>query len=44
MRYIDFCGEKISTLGLGMMRLPCTDEKSLEIDEVQFEKMIDQLF
>ena len=41
MRYIDFCGEKISTLGLGMMRLPCTDEKSLEIDEVQFEKMID---
>lgn len=40
MRYADFCGEKVSTLGLGMMRLPCTDEKSLVIDEVQLEKMI----
>lgn len=37
----EVCNEKISSLGLGMMRLPCTDEKKLCIDEAAVEKMID---
>ena len=41
MRYSEFCGEQLSSLGLGMMRLPCTDDKSLCVDEAQVKKMID---
>ena len=41
MLYNDVCGERLSALGLGMMRLPCTDEKMLVIDEAKTCEMID---
>ncbi len=39
MIYCDFKGKKISMLGLGLMRLPMTDEKTL--NEAEFTKMLD---
>lgn len=41
MLYNDVCGERLSALGFGMMRLPCTDEKKIVIDEEQTCRMID---
>ena len=41
MKYIDFKGKKISSLGFGTMRLP-TLEKDSEIDYAEAERMIDR--
>jgi len=35
----ELCGEKVSLLGFGAMRLPCLEDKS--VDEVQVQKMTD---
>lgn len=39
MIYNDFCGEKISRLGFGLMRLPLKEDKS--IDQEQVQAMVD---
>ncbi|MCR4676789.1 MAG: aldo/keto reductase [Sphaerochaetaceae bacterium] len=39
MYYNEFKGEKISALGLGCMRLPCREDKSIDTEELQ--KMVD---
>lgn len=39
MIYSEMCGEKVSSLGFGAMRLPMREDKSL--DDVQINKMID---
>lgn len=39
MIYSELCGEKVSLLGFGAMRLPCKDDKS--VDEAQVQKMTD---
>ena len=41
MQYNEFNGEKLSTLGLGLMRLPCVDGKYENIDEAKTAEMID---
>ena len=41
MQYKEFKGEKLSALGLGLMRLPCIDGKYENIDEELTGKMID---
>lgn len=41
MIYRDFCGKKLSALGMGCMRLPVTDEKNSSIDKSATRKMID---
>lgn len=40
MQYRDFCGEKVSLLGLGCMRFPTIRETG-EIDEAETERLID---
>ena len=40
MIYRDFKGQKISGLGMGMMRLPVIDGDDSKVDEKQAEKMI----
>ena len=40
MLYNDFCGEKNSALGLGLMRLPVIDGKESQIDVQKAEEMI----
>jgi len=39
MRYNDMCGEKVSNLGFGTMRLPLNEDKS--IDQAQVQEMTD---
>ena len=39
MMYNEACGEKISRLGFGLMRLPQNEDKT--IDEITFQKMVD---
>ncbi len=39
MIYRDFCGHKLSMLGFGTMRLPCSADG--EIDQAAFEEMMD---
>lgn len=41
MIYRDFCGKKLSALGMGCMRLPVTDEKNSSIDKSATREMID---
>lgn len=41
MIYRDFCGKKLSALGMGCMRLPITDEKNSSIDKSATREMID---
>ena len=41
MIYRDFCGKKLSALGMGCMRLPVTDEKNSSIDKAATREMID---
>jgi len=41
MIYRDFCGKKLSALGMGCMRLPVTDEKNSSIDKSAPREMID---
>ena len=39
MYYNNVCGEKLSGLGFGAMRLPCNEDSSINVEET--EKMID---
>ena len=39
MLYNEACGENLSRLGFGCMRLPLNEDKS--IDTVEFQKMVD---
>ena len=39
MQYSEACGEKLSRLGFGCMRLPLTEEKA--IDEAELQRMVD---
>ena len=39
MKYIDFCNEKISRLGFGLMRLPVKDNDQSKIDYEKTEEM-----
>ena len=41
MIYRDFCGKKLSALGMGCMRLPVTDDKNSSIDKSATREMID---
>ena len=41
MIYRDFCGKKLSALGMGCMRLPVTDEKNSSINKSATREMID---
>lgn len=41
MIFNDFCGEKISSIGMGCMRLPVLDGNNEKIDTVQFDQMVD---
>lgn len=41
MIYNSFCGENISTIGMGCMRLPLSSEDSTDIDTAQVDEMVD---
>ena len=41
MIYTTVCGEKLSLLGFGTMRLPQNSEKSEDIDQTQVDEMTD---
>ena len=40
MKYNDFQGEKISTLGFGLMRLPVIDGDQSKVDYAKVEEMV----
>ena len=40
MIYNDFCGKKLSALGMGCMRLPCLDGDNTKIDMEQTARMV----
>ena len=43
MMYKELCGEKISRLGMGNMRLPTVDGRNGPIDEAKAQEIIDYL-
>ena len=43
MMYKELCGEKISRLGMGNMRLPTIDGRNGPIDEAKAQEIIDYL-
>ena len=42
MKYNDFLGEKVSALGFGTMRLPCSDDGKIIFSET--DNMVEKLY